>query len=140
MNYALANVVDIKTFLYNIISRVITECKDGSFGYKCEETCYCRDDAACDHVTGECPGGECKPGWTGQQCSSGKFILFSIWVDHFLRQRPVYIVEEHLRKKARFRSDLQRNIISQTKQSHNSYHITNTHSLHLCWKKYSHLP
>lgn len=51
----------------------VIDCKEGFYGANCSKQCYgnCRDNAACDHVTGQCKGG-CEEGWTGLLCEKGR--------------------------------------------------------------------
>nr|XP_034321715.1 protein draper [Crassostrea gigas] len=45
------------------------KCKEGWFGENCSQLCsrHCRNDAVCNHVTGQCYKG-CNSGWTGYMC------------------------------------------------------------------------
>lgn len=45
------------------------QCTKGTFGQGCAEECHCYGEAACDHVTGECPSG-CQEGFKGSACSA----------------------------------------------------------------------
>lgn len=47
------------------------KCKEGKYGLNCSQQCagHCRDDANCNHVTGQCDGG-CDAGWTGYVCDN----------------------------------------------------------------------
>nr|XP_022311632.1 receptor-type tyrosine-protein phosphatase epsilon-like [Crassostrea virginica] len=47
-----------------------TKCIDGRYGLYCEQQCsgHCKDNAVCNHVTGQCDGG-CAPGWRGVLCN-----------------------------------------------------------------------
>ena len=64
--------------VYNrrIFFLALKECKKGWYGLDCRSQCsgHCRDNAACNHVTGQCDGG-CVAGWRGVLCDKG--ILFS---------------------------------------------------------------
>lgn len=53
------------------------ECKEGWFGQNCSQLCsrHCRDDAFCNHMTGQCEKG-CDFGWTGYICEKGNYLLF----------------------------------------------------------------
>lgn len=48
------------------------ECIAGRYGSNCSQQCvgHCRDNATCNHVTGQCDGG-CDVGWTGSMCEKG---------------------------------------------------------------------
>lgn len=58
----------------------VIECKEGFYGANCSKQCYgnCRDNAACDHVTGQCKGG-CEKGWTGILCEKGEKVFCAIF-------------------------------------------------------------
>lgn len=40
-------------------------CSSGTWGFGCNQTCPCANEAACDPVNGTCT---CSPGWRGQYC------------------------------------------------------------------------
>uniref|UniRef100_A0A8W8NIG6 Multiple epidermal growth factor-like domains 10 n=1 Tax=Magallana gigas TaxID=29159 RepID=A0A8W8NIG6_MAGGI len=48
------------------------KCREGWYGMNCTKLCvgHCRDDAACNHVTGFCDRG-CAAGWKGDLCGEG---------------------------------------------------------------------
>lgn len=48
---------------------MITECKDGTYGYKCVNNCsgHCMNNSLCNKQTGHCDGG-CRPGYTNIHC------------------------------------------------------------------------
>lgn len=41
------------------------QCPGELYGVNCSNVCHCRNDASCNHVTGEC---QCKPGYKGLRC------------------------------------------------------------------------
>ena len=45
-------------------------CDSGKFGNECAHTCHCMSQP-CNRKTGECPPGECMPGYTSINCSTG---------------------------------------------------------------------
>ena len=47
-------------------------CSDGFYGDPCIPCGHCLGDVACDKMSGDCPGGFCKPGWQGLSCDQGK--------------------------------------------------------------------
>lgn len=49
------------------------ECKNGTYGYNCVNSCsgHCLNDFACNKQTGHCDGG-CDPGYTNSGCNKGK--------------------------------------------------------------------
>lgn len=51
---------------------MITECKDGTYGYKCVNNCsgHCMNNSLCNKQTGRCDGG-CRPGYTNIHCMDG---------------------------------------------------------------------
>ncbi|XP_078327600.1 uncharacterized protein LOC144623185 isoform X2 [Crassostrea virginica] len=46
-----------------------TKCSNGWYGQECKQQCpeHCRNNALCNHVTGQCDEG-CDAGWTGTLC------------------------------------------------------------------------
>lgn len=48
---------------------------EGWYGNNCSQPCvgHCRDQATCNHVTGECKGG-CDAGWIGIACENGNYL------------------------------------------------------------------
>ena len=54
-----------------------TECTDRyNYGRNCEKFCNqrkCVTSTVCSKTTGECGAGGCKPGWTGVDCTQGKY-------------------------------------------------------------------
>jgi len=51
-----------------------TECDEGTFGIECAMRCHCERDAACDRVSGVCPGGLCADAWLGTSCQTGEHL------------------------------------------------------------------
>lgn len=52
----------------------VSACTQGTFGWNCKETCgKCKGGAACDPVTGGCPG-ECADGYLKPNCSTSKYF------------------------------------------------------------------
>ncbi len=56
----------------------LSVCDPESFGDNCAGTCRCKDNAPCDHINGSCPGGMCKEGYQGSNCSSSKYIIHTL--------------------------------------------------------------
>lgn len=56
----------------------ITECREGWYGINCDQPCvgHCRDNATCNHVTGQCDIG-CAARWTGKLCDKGSTCDFT---------------------------------------------------------------
>ncbi|CAG9531514.1 unnamed protein product [Cercopithifilaria johnstoni] len=44
------------------------ECGAGTWGFRCENKCHCRNDIPCDFATGFCSNAQCADGWTGVSC------------------------------------------------------------------------
>ncbi|EJD76634.1 hypothetical protein LOAG_16456 [Loa loa] len=44
------------------------ECGAGTWGFRCENKCHCRNDIPCDFATGFCSNAQCADGWTGISC------------------------------------------------------------------------
>uniref|UniRef100_A0A1I8EUB1 Calcium binding EGF domain-containing protein n=1 Tax=Wuchereria bancrofti TaxID=6293 RepID=A0A1I8EUB1_WUCBA len=44
------------------------ECDAGTWGFRCENKCHCRNDIPCDFATGFCSNAQCADGWTGISC------------------------------------------------------------------------
>ncbi|XP_046374250.2 multiple epidermal growth factor-like domains protein 10 [Haliotis rufescens] len=44
-------------------------CSPGTFGANCDKYCHCVEEV-CDHVSGVCPGGVCRPGWATETCET----------------------------------------------------------------------
>lgn len=69
-----------KTYIYldniqTLLKRLIVlECREGWYGDSCSQQCAgrCRDNTACNHVTGQCEEG-CESGWTGTLYEKGTF-------------------------------------------------------------------
>lgn len=63
--------------LFYVFMFFIIACREGWFGVNCSQQCsgHCRDNATCNHVTGQCDGG-CNAGWTGTLCEQGIFFSF----------------------------------------------------------------
>lgn len=52
----------------NRFKKILTDCKEGSYGYECNETCgHCRNNGFCFHINGTCLTG-CSAGFTGEVC------------------------------------------------------------------------
>lgn len=68
-----------KTITYLNTIKLFSECVNGWYGNNCSQQCvgHCRDNTACNHVTGQCEKG-CTPGWTGLLCEKGTFINNSL--------------------------------------------------------------
>lgn len=70
-------IIQISKFYFWINRRVSlfffwTECQEKWYGLDCSKQCVgqCRDNATCNHVTGQCDGG-CDAGWSGYMCDKG---------------------------------------------------------------------
>ncbi|MCP9257598.1 Nidogen-like protein [Dirofilaria immitis] len=44
------------------------ECNAGTWGFRCENKCHCRNDIPCDFATGFCSNAQCADGWMGVNC------------------------------------------------------------------------
>lgn len=44
------------------------ECNAGTWGFRCENKCHCRNDIPCDFATGFCSNAQCASGWMGINC------------------------------------------------------------------------
>lgn len=58
-------------------------CEYGFYNQDCIHTCsgHCKDNVACNHVTGQCDDG-CAAGWAGLKCDRGKvgdMLWFSLF-------------------------------------------------------------
>lgn len=53
------------------MSRPLSVCEQGTFGFSCAQVCECEDGAPCDPVTGSCL---CSSGKTGPRCDIGKLL------------------------------------------------------------------
>ena len=53
-------------------STLLKGCPAGWYGVDCKQQCsgHCRDNAVCNHVTGQCDRA-CAAGWSGALCSQG---------------------------------------------------------------------
>ena len=51
---------------------LLKECTEGWYGLECKQQCsgHCRDNAMCNHVTGQCKEG-CAAGWRDALCDKG---------------------------------------------------------------------
>lgn len=69
------SLITIKDIQYLSIICMITECDDVTYGYDCLHNCsgHCLNDVPCNKQNGHCEKG-CKPGYTTDNCSKGKFI------------------------------------------------------------------
>lgn len=63
----------------HILNEIVTECIDGTYGYKCVHNCsgQCVNNSPCDKQTGHCGRG-CNPGYTDSYCSKGEYTYRSI--------------------------------------------------------------
>jgi len=68
------------------------ECKSGSFGHNCSETCHCANDAGCHHGNGTCLLGSCAPGWEGVSCNQISQSTFSEHLNIMCKTKLLYIV------------------------------------------------
>lgn len=50
------------------------------YGVGCNETCLCKNNATCDHVTGSC---KCLDGWNGTYCDTRKYS--EVWCMKLVR-------------------------------------------------------
>lgn len=57
----------------NILDSIFVECPHGFYGINCLYHCFCRNDAPCNSITGEC---NCTSGFTGTACEKCEFWLF----------------------------------------------------------------
>lgn len=56
----------------------IIECEAGTWGFRCENKCHCRNDIPCDFATGFCSNAQCADGWMGINCFEGE-LFCSKW-------------------------------------------------------------
>ena len=56
----------------------LIDCSNGTFGDLCDNFCHCMGGAACDKITGECPGELCETGYFGASCNLGKFYWLAL--------------------------------------------------------------
>lgn len=56
--------------------RVFGECHDGTFGPECQHACHCAGGMPCNKTSGECPNGDCEPGWEPTTCSQRESVVF----------------------------------------------------------------
>ena len=68
-----------------------TACGQGNFGLNCTSPCHCLNGESCDHVSGNCPGDLCAPGWTTSNCSVGKNLQIFCW-QKYATTKTVYLV------------------------------------------------
>ena len=61
------------------------ECIGGWYGVDCKQQCsgHCRDNAVCNHVTGQCDKG-CAVGWRGALCDKGMQRSTCVLANYFL--------------------------------------------------------
>lgn len=67
-----ANLGNSKYISY-YLNNYILVCSGHSFGVQCERTCNCKDNGACDDITGECPN-VCQNGWNNDTCGNLSYI------------------------------------------------------------------
>lgn len=65
-------------------------CSGHSFGVQCERTCNCKDNGACDDITGECPN-VCQNGWNNDTCGKLSYITI-VDVKYIKRQKRPSLV------------------------------------------------
>ena len=46
------------------------------FGQNCAFPCHCLNEKTCDQINGRCPDNLCAPGWKGDNCSTGRRLLY----------------------------------------------------------------
>ena len=46
------------------------------FGQNCAFPCHCLNEKPCDQINGRCPDNLCAPGWKGDNCSTGRRLLY----------------------------------------------------------------
>lgn len=55
---------------YNLYKQILTDCREGSYGYNCNESCgYCRNNSFCLQINGTCVTG-CEAGFMGKVCKT----------------------------------------------------------------------
>lgn len=61
--------------------KIIIECEDWTYGYKCVNNCsgHCLHNSVCNKQTGHCNGG-CSPGYTNDDCSKGNFTHQCLYI------------------------------------------------------------
>lgn len=62
----------------------MTACDHGFYGQNCSLDCgRCSHNETCDRVTGQCPGGLCLTGYSGDLCKSSKYeynTVYMAWI------------------------------------------------------------
>lgn len=66
-------------FLFLSVSSICSHlkgCEDGFYSQNCNRQCsgHCKDNATCNHVTGQCEEG-CAAGWKGLNCDIGRVVF-----------------------------------------------------------------
>lgn len=70
--------VKMNSVRFNLNLNMFLECISGNYGTACREQCrtHCKNNKACDHISGECPEG-CEDGYTGKLCDNCTKHIFS---------------------------------------------------------------
>lgn len=63
---------------------LISGCRQGHYGPRCQLVCDCENNAPCDPVTGQC---RCVLGWTGPRCNVVKQGEIQILLTYFMHVR-----------------------------------------------------
>ena len=62
------------TVIYNTSLFILPACPQGTYGQHCNKTCsqHCSNKTTCDFITGHCGSLGCDPGYTADDCKTGK--------------------------------------------------------------------